>query len=97
MRGSGLAGAISGFRVRTRARYDIRESRDERAAWKTRIYEAVVQFGQEDRRFHYKLGRLISDALNGVGYIDGGLVEARVGKSSRLGAFAGTQPRWQSA
>ena len=87
------------FRIRTRARYNQRSRsyngsipRDE---WRNRIYELSFGYENENAPINFKTGRIISNHISGIGYIDGLLVQLNISDSFRWGVFGGTQPEWQ--
>ena len=45
--------------------------------------------------FYFELGRVISNNLSGVGYIDGALLQKSLSDKVHIGGFGGTQPEWQ--
>jgi hypothetical protein len=96
-----LWGREFNLRVRTRSLYNIRtrpySSRVPQEEWRNRVYE--LSFSYEDRRspLNYKFGRIISNYMSGVGYIDGGQVQYNFSPSVRIGVFGGTQPDLQNS
>lgn len=97
IRAEDLADGLVGFQLRTRSRYyqSSNTSGASNTDWNNRIYKASVRIGREESRFQYEVGRLISSTFSGVGYLDGGTARMRLGSSSHVGIFAGTQPDWQ--
>ncbi len=99
IKGHGLLGGGYGFRIKTRTRYNQRErpvnSNLPETEWKNRIYEASFRYEDENARFNYRIGRIISNRFSGVGYIDGGLLQANLSERNEVGLFVGNQPEWQ--
>lgn len=87
------------FYVKTRTRYYHRSrplsSRLPETEWRNRIYTLSFSYDNENALFNYKIGRIISNAFSGVGYLDGVLLQQNISLKSRFGVFAGTQPQWQ--
>jgi hypothetical protein len=99
LRAQNLWGKDFHFRVRTRARYNQRSHsynnnvpKDE---WRNRIYEFSFSYENENAPVNFKTGRIISNHISGVGYIDGLLIQQNISYSFRWGIFGGTQPEWQ--
>jgi len=96
-----LAGTGHDLRVRLRVREDERErpltagprpggvpeteSRD-------RLYELALIYEPDDRRYGYRVGRLLAGPYVGVGYLDGALGRFSVSPRLDVGAFAGARP-----
>lgn len=101
LRAQRLWGREFTLRIRTRSLYNIRtrpySARVPREEWRNRVYE--LSFSYEDRRsaLNYKFGRIISNYISGVGYIDGGQVQYNFSPSLRIGVFGGTQPDLQNS
>lgn len=95
LRAEELAGGLVGFQLRTRSRYYQSDRENVPTDWNNRIYKASVRVGREEARYQTEFGRLISNKISGVGYLDGATARMRLGTSSQLGLFAGTQPDWQ--
>ncbi len=95
LRSDDLADGLVGFQFRTRSRYYQSERENVPTDWDNRIYKASVRIGREEARFQTEFGRLISNKISGVGYLDGATARMRLGTSSQVGLFAGVQPDWQ--
>ncbi len=99
LRGRNFLGDGYHFRVKTRARYQSADEPGDGSSddseWRNRIYEASLTFDRENARWHYRVGRILSDKFSGVGYIDGGLLALNPASHSQVGVFAGTRPEWQ--
>lgn len=98
-RAKNLWGKDYHFAIRTRARYNQRtrsyNNNIPQEEWRNRIYEFSFSYDNEDALFNFKTGRIISNHLSGVGYIDGLMVQQNVSHALRYGVFVGTQPEWQ--
>ena len=96
LRGQELMGGHYGFTIRTRTRQRANTRTDE-TEYQNRIYQAAFHYQNPNARINYSLGRLISDTFSGAGYIDGGLLEAKIGGGWKGGVFGGYQPEWQDS
>ena len=87
------------FRIKMRSRHNQRvrsfSSEIPRSEWRNRLYEAAFSYDNPKAAVNYRVGRIISNAFSGVGYIDGLLVQHNVAPVFNWGIFAGTQPQWQ--
>ncbi len=87
--------------IRARSRYNQRSrSLNETVAqteWQNRLYELTFSYDNPQVPINFKLGRIISNAFSGVGYIDGALLRFRLATHWYLGTFAGTQPDWRTS
>lgn len=87
--------------IRARSRYNQRQRRfsDQVPAseWQNRLYELTFSYDNPKAFLNYKLGRIISNAFSGVGYIDGALLNIKLISGLSAGAFAGTQPDWKTS
>ncbi|MCK6619379.1 MAG: hypothetical protein HUU32_15065 [Calditrichaceae bacterium] len=89
------------FRVRTRTYHNMRTRpynlgvpEDE---WRNRVYELSLSYDEPAAPVNFRMGRIISNFISGVGYIDGGQLQYNMSPSLRLGAFAGTRPDWRTS
>ena len=84
---------------RSHIRYDQRtrpySSTVPETDWRNRVYQLSLAYSNEQSPFSFEAGRIISNKISGIGYIDGLLIRKGVTGSLQLGAFAGTQPQWQ--
>lgn len=85
--------------IKLRSRYNKREraynSDVPQKEWRNRIYELYFSYEDEKAPLNFRFGRIISNTLSGVGYIDGVLLQHNLTNKVRWGIFAGTQPEWQ--
>ncbi|MGH1366710.1 MAG: hypothetical protein ACRBF0_24330 [Calditrichia bacterium] len=91
VRGRQLWGKDYQFRIRTRARY-LERSTSLNTDWQNRLYEASFSYDDPNSRLNYRFGRIISNHLSGVGYIDGAQIALRSSGNLQVGAFGGFQP-----
>jgi hypothetical protein len=63
--------------------------------WRNRVYQASLTYGNDQSPFSFEVGRIISNKLSGIGYVDGLMVQKRVSSVFQIGGFGGTQPQWQ--
>jgi hypothetical protein len=75
------------------AAYSNGAPRDE---WRNRIQTASLTFRSAAEGLRWSAGR-VQPSVAGIGWIDGGLVEARAGARSRFGAFVGWEPDWRAS
>lgn len=96
LRAQRLWGRDFSLRIRTRSLYNIRTrpygSRVPEEEFRNRVYELSFSYDDPDSRLNYKFGRIISNYISGVGYIDGGQFQFNFNRSLRMGFFGGTQP-----
>jgi len=65
--------------------------------WDNRIYNFALNYNNPESRFNFGLGRIISNNISGMGYIDGGVFSYKIEDRINLGFFAGTQPDLQNS
>jgi len=84
------------FRIRTRSRYINRGTsspgRVSDEDWQNRLYEASFSYDAPEAFLQYRFGRIITNHLSGIGYIDGAQLSIKSGNFLRSGIFAGLQP-----
>ncbi len=89
------------LRIRTRTRYNQRNREYSpdvpQNEWRNRIYELSLSYDNLQAPFNYKVGRIISNYMSGIGYIDGLQLQYNLSSSVRMGIFAGTQPDWRTS
>ncbi|NIX58045.1 MAG: hypothetical protein GWN14_19525, partial [candidate division Zixibacteria bacterium] len=89
------------FRIRTRTRYNQRTRRYSsdvpKDEWRNRVYEVSFTYDNLNAAINYKLGRIISNHISGIGYIDGLQVQHNITPSTNIGVFVGTQPDWRTS
>ncbi len=66
-----------------------------KSEWRNRVYQLSIGYSDDNGPFGFEFGRIISNKISGIGYIDGILVHRRVSKLVNMGVFVGTQPQWQ--
>lgn len=88
-----IAGQPFSFVLRASSRQDVRSRalsprtpRDERT---DRLYEVALRYEPPSEAFTLELGRVGVQRFVGVGYLDGGVLRARVGGRLQIGAFGG--------
>ncbi len=81
----------SRYNMRSRA-YNIDVPKNE---WRNRIYQFSLGFAGDNAPYNFEVGRILSNKVSGVGYIDGFMAQKRVGNGFQIGGFGGTQPEWQ--
>ncbi len=84
------------FRVRTRSRYDQREqSLSETipaSEWNNRLYELSLYYNDRNVPFNWRLGRMYSNHISTVGYLDGVQLQGNLSPQLGMGILAGTVP-----
>ncbi|MFQ5769062.1 MAG: hypothetical protein ACE5HX_00895 [bacterium] len=60
--------------------------------WTHFVYEFALIYNQEDAPFEFGVGRILSQRIRGLGYIDGGLFSVKMNRQWRIGLAGGTQP-----
>ncbi len=101
LRGQNLWGKDYRLRIRTRTRYNQRSRaynanipRDE---WRNRIYQFSFGYSNPAAPFNFTVGRLISNFMSGIGYIDGLQLQTNLNRSFRFGVVAGAAPDWRNS
>ncbi len=85
-------------RLRSRRTYQDRQFQSGRADdWYNRVYEVSLSYDEPAAKFAYAAGRLLSNRLSGIGYIDGARFDYRAYPRATLGTFAGTQPNLRTS
>ena len=92
---SNIAGSHHTFSVRLRSRNTDRASSNE-SEWTHRLYEAALHYDNPESRLHYSAGRMLSNRMSGMGYLDGLLFDYKLQPQFALGAFGGAQPDLRS-
>jgi hypothetical protein len=85
--------------IRLNARKQIRKTHSIYAKgdeWQNRLYELSLAYAAPESRFSYEAGRILSNHLSGIGYLDGALVDYRMGGHLSAGAFGGAEPDVQT-
>ncbi len=89
------------LRIRTRTRYNQRSQElgpdIPQNELRNRVYELSLSYDNPQVPFNYKVGRIISNYMSGIGYIDGMQFQYNLSPSVRMGIFAGTQPDWRTS
>jgi hypothetical protein len=65
--------------------------------WQNRIYNFYFSYEDLDSPVNYRIGRIISNEISGVGYIDGLLLQHNLSHNIQWGVYAGVQSEWQFA
>lgn len=101
LRAQRLWGKEYTLRIRTRSLYNIRTrpygSAVPEEEFRNRLYELSFSYDERNARLNYKFGRIISNYISGVGYIDGGQFQFNFSPAVRIGVFGGTQPDLQNS
>jgi hypothetical protein len=101
LRARRLWGGDYTFRLKTRSRNDVRarEIREDvpQQEWRNRIYLFSFEFADRDARFNYALGRITSNRLSGVGYLDGLQLQYNLSGRFAVGVLGGNEPNWRTS
>jgi hypothetical protein len=95
-----LFGGHYDLRVRFRSRYDERArvvGGREANEWRNRVYELCLTYDNPGSPLGFEVGRIISRDMGGVGYVDGVMINHRIGEEWRWGVLAGTRPDWKTS
>lgn len=84
------------FRFKIRSKYNNRSGNENRYFtadnWRHRLYEMYFYNENPNTKMQYRVGRILTNNLSGIGYIDGFQYQHPLGNQFFAGAFAGTQP-----
>ena len=86
--------------VKMRSRRNFRSSNTASSPsneWDNRLYEISLNYQNPDSRLNYGFGRLLSNQISGMGYIDGIMLGYKLDKGYSVGFFGGSQPDMQTA
>ncbi len=101
LRARRLWGGDYTFRLKTRSRYDVRarEIREDvpKQEWRNRIYLFSFEFADRDARFNYALGRITTNRLSGIGYLDGLQLQYNLNGRFAVGVLGGNEPNWRTS
>jgi hypothetical protein len=85
--------------INSRARYNQRNRSYNlnipETEWRNRIYELSLSYENDNAPINFKIGRIISNFISGVGYIDGAQIQLNLSPQFRAGILGGFQPEWQ--
>lgn len=65
--------------------------------WQNRIYTLAFSYDDQQASRSFRIGRILTNALSGMGYIDGLMLQQRLSQTIHAGIMAGTPPHWQNA
>ena len=65
--------------------------------WRNRIYSFYFSYEDIESPINYRIGRILTPNLRGVGYLDGLQLQHNISKSFNWGVYAGLQSSWQFA
>ena len=100
LKANGLWGGDYDLRVRFRSRYSDRSrpvGNAPETEWRNRVYEVSLSYNSPDAPVGFRIGRIVSSELGGVGYTDGVMLTHEAGESWRWGVLAGTRPDWETS
>lgn len=94
-----LWGRQYNLRIKTRSRYNQRtrsyNANVPESEWRNRIYEFSFSYDNPAAPVNFRAGRIITNFISGVGYIDGAMLQVNTTRIFRVGIFGGFQPQWQ--
>jgi hypothetical protein len=80
-------------RLRSRRTYQSHQFTSGRSHdWYNRVYEVALSYDDPAASVSFAAGRLLSNRLAGIGYLDGARFDYRAAPHVTVGAFGGTQP-----
>jgi hypothetical protein len=87
------------FVIKTRMRKNQR-SRDlstgiPQEEWRNRIYSFYFSYEDLNSPLNFRIGRILSPNLRGVGYLDGGQIQHNISENLSWGIYGGLQSSWQ--
>jgi hypothetical protein len=65
--------------------------------WRNRIYSFYFSYEDRDSPINYRIGRILTPNLSGIGYLDGLQLQHNINKDFNWGVYAGLQSSWQFA
>ena len=87
--------------IRMRLRQDQRSSsfsaEDLQQEWRNRIYTFYFSYDNKNSPINFSLGRIHSNKISGVGYLDGLLLQHNISSHLNWGIYGGIQSEWQFA
>jgi hypothetical protein len=85
------------MRIRNNQRARSLSTGNEEEEWRNRIYAFYFSYEDTDSPVNYRIGRILSPNLRGIGYLDGLQLQHNIGKKVNWGVYAGLQSSWQFA
>jgi hypothetical protein len=65
--------------------------------WRNRIYSFYFSYEDKSSPINYRIGRILTPNLRGIGYLDGLQLQHNINKDLNWGVYAGLQSSWQFA
>jgi len=65
------------------------------AEWRNRIYTFYFSYEDINSPINFRIGRILSPNLRGVGYLDGGQIQHNINRDLSWGIYGGLQSSWQ--
>jgi hypothetical protein len=63
--------------------------------WRNRIYSFYFSYEDISSPINYRIGRILTSNLRGIGYLDGGQIQHNINQDLSWGIYAGLQSSWQ--
>ena len=65
--------------------------------WRNRIYSFYFSYEDEHAPINFRIGRILTPNLRGIGYLDGLYLQHNINQDLNWGVYAGLQSSWQFA
>jgi hypothetical protein len=85
------------MRVRKNQRTRNYSTGIEEEEWRNRIYSFYFSYEDNESPINYRIGRILTPNLRGVGYLDGLQLQHNISKEINWGVYGGLQSSWQFA
>jgi hypothetical protein len=83
------------MRMRKNQRSGNLSTRNAQEEWRNRIYSLYFSYEDINSPLNFRIGRILTPNLQGIGYLDGGQVQHNINKDLSWGIYAGLQSSWQ--
>ena len=85
------------MRLRKNARAKSYRPGIQEEEWRNRIYSFYFSYEDDSSPINFRIGRILTPNLRGVGFLDGLQLQHNISKDFNWGAYAGLQSSWQFA
>jgi hypothetical protein len=83
------------MRMRKNQRSGNLSTRIPEEEWRNRIYSFYFSYEDLNSPLNFRIGRILTQNLRGIGYLDGGQVQHNINENLNWGIYAGLQSSWQ--
>ena len=101
LRAKELWGKKYNFVIKMRVRNDERtrsySTSVKEKEWRNRIYSFYFSYEDEHSPINFRIGRILTPNLRGIGYLDGLHIQHNINQDLNWGVYAGLQSSWQFA